>query len=55
MYNTNLATAYHHGHPCPFCISKAQAKIKRKAYLLYVEHLFLCSNAVDGMHIFKSA
>jgi len=21
--------------------------------LLYVEHLFLCSNAVDGMHIFK--
>ena len=32
---------------------KARAKIKRKAYLLYVEHLFLCSNAVDGMHIFK--
>ena len=25
-----------------------------QAYLLYVEHLFLCSNAVDGMHIFKS-
>jgi len=22
--------------------------------LLYVEHLFLCSNAVDGVHIFKS-
>ena len=22
--------------------------------MLYVEHLFLCSNAVDGMHIFKS-
>ena len=21
---------------------------------MYVEHLFLCSNAVDGMHIFKS-
>ena len=29
-------------------------KNKAEAYLLYVEHLFLCSNAVDGVHIFKS-
>ena len=58
-----LRTSYKDGRRCdavsvkPFENSdagyKAQTKIKSKAYLLYVEHLFLCSNAVDGMHIFK--
>ena len=33
---------------------KEFSKSEAEAYLLYVEHLFLCSNAVDGMHIFKS-
>ena len=28
-------------------------KNKAEPYLLYGEYLFLCSNAVDGMHIFK--
>jgi len=40
-----------------FCKETVQiqgaSKNKAETYLLYVEHLFLRSNAVDGMHIFK--
>ena len=51
VYNTNLATAYNHGHPCPFCNARSVQKTPANSLLRGTTDIPVRS---DTLRIFSS-